>query len=96
MTDASNFNGVTENAALGRFELVENGLTAFATYRRHEGVVHLPHVEAPPALRGTGAAGRLMAGILGRIRADGEKVHPSCPYAAAYVRRHPEYADLVA
>jgi predicted GNAT family acetyltransferase len=90
------FNGVTDNAELRRFELVENGLTAFADYRRHGDVIALPHVEAPVPLRGTGAAGRLMAGALDLIRAEGLKVRPSCPYAAAYIRRHPEYGDMVA
>lgn len=96
MTDTSAAGGVVDNPQLSRFELVENGLTAFADYRRHGEVLVIPHVEAPTALRGTGAAGRLMAGLLDQIRAQGLKVHPSCPYAAAYIRRHAEYADLVA
>jgi predicted GNAT family acetyltransferase len=96
MADTPAFNGVTDNTERRRFELVENGLTAFADYHRRDDVLVVPHVEAPPALRGTGAAGRLMAGTLEHIRAAGLKIQPSCPYAAAYIRRHPEYADLVA
>lgn len=95
MADTPNFNGVTDNTDRRRFELVENGLIAFADYYRHEDVLVVPHVEAPPALRGTGAAGRLMGGVLERIRAAGLKINPACPYAAAYIRRHQEYADLV-
>lgn len=87
---------VTDNTERRRFELVENGLTAFADYRLHRGVLVLPHVEAPVPLRGTGAAGRLMAGLLELARARGLKVMPTCPYAAAYIRRHPQYGDLVA
>jgi len=93
MSDTS---GVTDNTERRRFELVENGLTAFADYRLHSGVLVLPHVEAPLPLRGTGAAGRLMAGLLDQARARGLKVMPTCPYAAAYIRRHPQYGDLVA
>lgn len=96
MDDAAGFGGVTDNQERRRFELVEQGLTAFADYRLNGDVVVIPHVEAPIALRGTGAAGRLMAGLLDRVRADGRKVLPVCPYAAAYIRRHPEYADLLA
>ena len=96
MTDTPAFNGVVDNPERRRFELVENGLTAFADYRLHDGVMVIPHVEAPIPLRGTGAAGRLMQGTLDRIREQGLKVHPSCPYAAAYMRRHPEYLDLLA
>ena len=53
---------VTDNRDLQRFELLENGETAFANYRRSGLHVIIPHVEAPPALRGTGAASRCAAG----------------------------------
>jgi predicted GNAT family acetyltransferase len=87
---------VVDNKQRGRFELTENGLTAFADYREDGDVLLLPHVEAPHALRGTGAAGRLMQGLLDKVRSDGRKVVPLCPYAAAYIRRNPQYEDLVA
>ena len=87
---------VTDNTERRRFELVEQGLVAFADYRRDAGRLILPHVEAPPALRGTGAAGRLMSGVLEIARAEGLKVVPICPYAAVFIRRHPEYQDLLA
>jgi uncharacterized protein len=86
--------GVTDNATKSRFELEENGLIAFADYRRRGGVVVIPHVEAPPALRGTGAAQRLLEGVLAILRERGEKVLPTCPYAAAYVQRHREHHDM--
>jgi uncharacterized protein len=86
---------VTDNTALSRFELVENGLTAFATYRRNASRVVIPHVEAPVALRGKGTAGRLMEGIVALARAKGFKIVPSCPYAAAWFRRHPANSDVL-
>ena len=30
------------------------------------------------------------------ISADGQQVAPTCPYVATWIRRHPEYAPLVA
>ena len=51
---------VTENRERGRFELDVGGETVFAIYRRQGATLVIPHVEAPPVLRGTGAAGRLM------------------------------------
>ncbi len=86
---------VTDNAARHRFELVEQGQTAVADYRLQDGRMLITHVEAPQALRGTGAAGRLMAGVLQAARARGAKVVPLCPYAAAYIQRNPEYQDLL-
>ncbi len=87
---------VVDNAARNRFELTEQGLVAFADYRLHGDRLVIPHVEAPVALRGTGAAGRLMTGLLDQARARGLKVVPVCPYAAAFIRRHAEYQDLLA
>ena len=87
---------VTDNAAHRRFELDVEGQTVFANYRRQDGVLAITHVEAPPALRGSGAAGRLMQGVMEIARAEPVKVVPLCSYAAAWLRRHPEFADLVA
>ena len=87
-------NGVVDNAERRRFELSEQGQLAVADYRVQEGRMILPHVEAAPPLRGTGAAGRLMEGVFDAARRRGLKVVPICPYADAYIRRNPEYADL--
>lgn len=87
---------VVDNRARHRFELSENGALAYADYELKDGVMVVPHVVADPALRGTGAAGRLMEGVLAAIRARGMKIDPVCPYAEAYLRRHPEHADLLA
>ena len=94
MTHAPVF--VTDNMVQHRFELTEDGGTAFAQYRRHPGVLVIPHVEAPPALQGTGAAGRLMEGVVAHARAEGLKIVPSCPYATAWFKRHPNLADMLA
>jgi predicted GNAT family acetyltransferase len=87
---------VTDNAASSRFELHEDGAVAFADYQLRGNLVVVPHVEAPMALRGTGAAGRLMEGMLTLIRERGQKISPLCPYAEVYIRRHPQWGDLVA
>ncbi|MCW1883570.1 N-acetyltransferase [Luteolibacter flavescens] len=86
---------VIDQTGRGRFELEEEGALAFAAYRREGNLLIIPHVEADPALRGRGTAGRLMAGMLEIIRARGEKVRPICGYAVAWIGRHPEYRDLV-
>lgn len=86
---------VTDNPGQSRYELEVDGLIAFARYRRDGDVLVIPHVEAPPALRGTGAAGHLMRGVMERAREQGLKVRPVCSYAAAWIRRHREYHDLL-
>lgn len=87
---------VTDALERSRYELDVDGQTVFVDYRREGERLLLTHVEAPPALRGSGAAGRLMEGVLEAARADGMKVVPLCGYASAYLRRHKQYQDLLA
>jgi predicted GNAT family acetyltransferase len=87
---------VRDNTERQRYEMTEDGRLAWADYYRNGDVVILPHVEADPGLRGTGAAGRLMEGVLAQVRAEGLKVRPVCSYAVAYIRRHKQHHDLLA
>ncbi|HRD27685.1 MAG TPA: GNAT family N-acetyltransferase [Caulobacter sp.] len=87
---------VTDNPAAGRFELIEQGQIAYADYRRSPGRLVIDYVFSPPALRGAGTAGRLMQGVVAAARAENLKITPLCGYAAAWLKRHPETADLLA
>ena len=85
---------VIDNREDHRFELVEQGQTAFANYEVRGDRLVIPHVEAPVGLRGTGAAQRLMEGLLLIARERGMKVQPICSYAASWMSQHPEFADV--
>lgn len=88
---------VKDNPALGRFEMSEAGQIVFADYRRDGDRLIIDHVEAPQALRGTGAAGRFMEGLVVEARRQGVKLVPLCSYAALWLRRHPGLSqDVVA
>ena len=87
---------LVDNRARGRFELQVEGQIVFADYRRNGANLIIPHVEAPPALRGTGAADRLMEAVMRLARDEGLQVTPLCSDAAAWIRRHREYQDLLA
>ena len=78
-----------DNRARSRFELEIDGQVVFADYSRRGNDLIIPHVEAPPALRGTGAAGRLMQAVVEQARSEGTTLVPLCSYAAAWLRRHP-------
>ena len=54
------------------------------------------HVEADPALRGTGAAGTFMQSLAEHARAEGLKLAPRCSYAVVWLKRHSQYDDVVA
>ncbi|WP_395672599.1 GNAT family N-acetyltransferase [Inquilinus sp.] len=87
---------VTDNPALSRYEMAVDGVTAFVEYSRDGDVLALTHTEVPEALSGRGVGSALARGTLDQIRAAGLTIRPLCPFIAAYIERHPEYADLVA
>lgn len=59
-------------------------------------ILYIDYVEAAPALRGSGAAGRFMAGLMEIARLENLKVIALCSYAASWLKRHNEYDDLMA
>ncbi len=86
---------LTDNTARSRFEWIEEDKLSFADYRIENGLLILPHIEADPALRGKGSAGRLMTAVLDHARERNWKVRPICGYAVAFIERHPAYQDLL-
>lgn len=84
-----------DNTDLQRFERPVGAHVVYATYSLDGQTLTINYVEAPPALRGSGEAGRLMADIAAHARAEGLKLFPVCGYAASWLRRHPEHADLL-
>jgi len=68
--------------------------SVFADYAVQGETRVILHVEADPALRGTGAAGRFMQALAEHARAEGLKLAPRCSYAVAWLKRHPEFDDL--
>jgi len=86
---------VVDNVDDQQFELTVDDLTAFASYERDDGVILFTHTEVPPQFQGKGVGAALARGALDAARADGAEVIPLCPFIASYIRRHPEYLDLV-
>jgi len=84
-----------DNKDQSRFELEENGHRVWAEYRIRDGKYLIPHVEADPALRGSGAAGRLMKQIVDHARAENLVIVPRCSYALAWFERHPNAEDVL-
>lgn len=78
-----------------RFELLVDGHVAVLEYRLEEGGMVITHTGVPDAIGGRGIAAVLTRAALEHARAQGLKVIPACTYAAAFIRRHGEYADLL-
>jgi predicted GNAT family acetyltransferase len=86
---------ITNNEEAQRFEAQVDGLRALLTYRRFPGRIVLNHTEVPPPLEGKGLAAKLARAALDFARASQLRVVSLCPYVSAFLRKHPEYHDLV-
>ena len=88
-------NTVRDNPQHHRFEMDLGDGLAVANYRELPGALAITHTEVPPAHGGQGVGSALVEQVLEIIRARGLKVVPRCGFVAAYLRKHPEYRDLV-
>lgn len=87
---------IVHDAARHRFSTELEGHEAELVYRMRDGRLTIEHTGVPEAIGGRGVAGALVREVLEYARAEGLRVIPACSYSAVYIRRHPEYADLVA
>jgi predicted GNAT family acetyltransferase len=87
--------GIVNNKAHHRFELLVDGHLAAAFYEIEGDVITFMHTEVPAELGGRGIGGRLVQGALDQVRAAGMKVVTNCPFVKAWIGKHPEYKDLL-
>src|SRR3954466_12904434 len=87
---------VTDAPDRHRFEITVDGqLAGFARYVRRGRRIVFVHTEIDPAFEGKGLGTQLAAGALDAARDANEPVVPLCPFIAAFIEGHPQYADLV-
>ncbi|WP_034384471.1 GNAT family N-acetyltransferase [Deinococcus sp. YIM 77859] len=87
---------VTNNEAERRYEIALNGQrVGLAEYQPEGDTLILTHTEVAEGHEGEGLASQLVQAALDDARARGLRVVPVCRFVAAYIQRHPEYADLV-
>lgn len=55
----------------------------------------MTHTFVHPALEGRGIAAQLVEPALAWARAEGLKVDPVCSYVRVYIKRHPQWEDLL-
>ena len=86
---------VRDNRAEQEFEMELDGERAVAAYQREGGVITFTHTLVPHAIEGRGVGSKLVRAALDASRDAGLKVVAQCPFVAAYIKRHPEYRELV-
>jgi len=88
---------LTDNTAAHRFELrVGDTVAAYAEYNVLAHALLFTHTEVMPEFEGAGHGSRLAKFALDDVRRRGLKAVPVCQFIAGYIRKHPEYHDLVA
>lgn len=79
-----------------RFHTEVDGHACELDYTLNASVMTITHTGVPDAVGGRGIAAALVAAAFDAARREGWKVRPACSYAAAWARKHPEQADLLA
>ncbi|HTR31495.1 MAG TPA: GNAT family N-acetyltransferase [Puia sp.] len=86
---------VFNNAERQQFQVSVDGEIASLEYRLYEGRLTLMHTEVPDKLGGHGIGSALAEFALNYARSNHLPVKVYCPFVQAYLKRHPEFADLV-
>ncbi len=86
---------VRDNPDHRRFEIDLGSSFAVAEYTLPKGVIMFTHSEVPPEHEGKGIGTALVRAGLAAARERNLKVIPTCPFFAAYIRKHAEEHDLL-
>lgn len=86
---------LTNNTTDSRYELDLGDAVAVANYVKVGQTLRINHIGVPKTHENQGVATRLMKEMLADIRSNEMKIIPVCSFAQAYLRRHPEEADLL-
>jgi hypothetical protein len=86
---------IRQNDDQNRFEVQVDGHLAVVEYMDRGERIVFTHTEVPKGLEGQGIGSQLAEHVLTYARTQHKVVVPLCPFIAAYIRRHPEYQDLV-
>ena len=87
---------IRHNETAHRFEAAVDGHLSVCEYEDVDGKRFFTHTLVPPEPRGRGIAEQLVRAGLADARAKGLKVIPACSYVEVFIKRHKEYADLLA
>ena len=90
---------VEDNSDESRYEArLGDRVVAISEYELTDeaGPIVFVHTEVLPDAEGRGVGSRLARGALDDVRRRGLRLVADCPFIAAYIRRNPEYRDLVA
>ncbi|WP_159611829.1 GNAT family N-acetyltransferase [Glutamicibacter sp. JC586] len=84
------------DASRGRFSLWHGStFIGFIGYHQEDDVVTIQHTIVNEEFGRRGYARALVTLVLDQFRSQGLKIIPECSYVQDYLRRYPEYNDMV-
>ena len=86
---------VIHNLQERRFELTRDGHLAVLTYIMMDDIIIFTHTGVPPEIEGGNAGVKLAETGLKYARENRLGVRSKCWFVSKYLRRHPEYQDLL-
>ena len=86
---------VTHNTEELRFEMSVDGYLAVLNYIPMGEIITFTHTGVPPAIGNRGLGSKLVETGLDYARESGLKVRSTCWFVSKYIRRNPEYQDLL-
>ena len=87
---------IADHPANRRYELhLGDRLAAVAEYRDIRGARVFHHTEVDPEFEGRGMGSRLARHVLDDVRARDVPTRIKCPFLLTWIKRHPEYGDLI-
>lgn len=86
---------IRDNAEAKRYELAVGEQVAVVTYNLSPPNLMITETLVPVALEGQGLASRLAQHVLEDARRRELLVLPVCPFFSGYLKKHPDWADVV-
>ena len=84
-----------DNADKRQYEFHVGSERPRVEYIRAKDKIYLTHTEVPDSLSGMGIGTALIAAVLRDIKRQGLTLIPLCPFVALYLKRNPEWKELV-
>ncbi|MCK0145522.1 N-acetyltransferase [Arenibacter sp. F26102] len=84
-----------DNTEGKQYEYQIDGVIAKIEYKKAKDKIYLTHTEVPKELEGKGVASSLVKQVLEDVETKGLTLVPMCPFVAAYIKRHPEWKELI-
>lgn len=84
-----------DNVTAKQFQFTLDGSIARIEYIKAKEKIYLTHTEVPKGFEGKGIGSELIRQALEYIKTNDLTLIPLCPFVAMYIKRHPEWKELV-